>query len=184
MFREQREDTVFLALATLLVAGTVLLFSLIRSDGDSTSSAAATPTTPPAELTAPRIPPVAAASAGDGRIATIYECRSAGQSIYSDRRCGPDAAARPVGRPNRMDPQDTSILSVPLRNAQPTLQRAPDDSSAAADTASGCRTLEEAKDSINARMRAGYSGPEGEWLRERLRSIDAQYHSLRCRHFH
>jgi hypothetical protein len=121
----------------------------------------------------------------DGRIATVFECRVNGQHIYSDQRCGSTADERVIHAPNRMDAQDTSILSTPDaviarsrsegRNAQ---------ARAANLVQSECAGIEQEKDSINARMRQGYSSFQGEGFRDRLRFLGARYYDLRCRHFH
>jgi len=125
------------------------------------------------------------ARTGDARIATVFECRVRDQRIYSDQRCGPEADERPIQAPNRMDSQDTSILSSPdvvlerLRSErgiteEPVLNSA----------RSECDRIEQEKNSINARMREGYGSPEGERLRDRLRVLGDRYYDLRCRHFH
>jgi hypothetical protein len=83
-----------------------------------------------------------------------------------------------------MDPQDTRILgqriSAPEADQRPDLGYA----QAFAITASQCSDIERARDAINARMREGYSGAEGEFLRERLRKLSDEYYGLHCRHFH
>lgn len=50
-------------------------------------------------------------------------------------------------------------------------------------TQSECRSIEEQKNSIDARMRVGYTSLEGERFRDRLRGLAARYYELRCRHF-
>jgi len=121
----------------------------------------------------------------DTRIATVFECRANGQRIYSDRRCGPNADEHPILAPNRMDAQDTNILSSPdevLARSQSERTNAREPVFDAA--RSECGSIEQQKNSINARMREGYTSPEGEWYRERLRALDTRYYELRCRHFH
>jgi len=49
---------------------------------------------------------------------------------------------------------------------------------------SECSDLEQERDSINARMRAGDASAEGGWFRKRLRIIAGRSHDLRCTHFH
>jgi hypothetical protein len=84
-----------------------------------------------------------------------------------------------------MDPQDTSILSssdAVLARSRSERTYAP---IRALDPAqSECSAIEQEKNSINARMRIGYTSPEGEWFRDRLRVLGDRYYELRCRHFH
>lgn len=120
----------------------------------------------------------------DPRIATVFECRVNGQRIYSDQRCGSSADERPIPAPNRMDAQDTSILSSP----DAVLARSRSERTNAKEpvvdaTQSECRRIEEQKNSIDARMREGYTSLEGERFRDRLRGLAARYYELRCRHF-
>jgi hypothetical protein len=121
----------------------------------------------------------------DARIATVFECRLSGQRIYSDQRCGSKADERPIQVPNRMDAQDTSILSSPdAVLARSRSERANTEELVVDPARPECDSIEQQKNSINARMREGYRSPEGERLRDRLRVLDARYYDLRCRHFH
>jgi hypothetical protein len=125
------------------------------------------------------------ARTGDARIATVFECRVRDQRIYSDQRCGPEADERPIQAPNRMDSQDTSILSSPdvvLERLRP--ERGITEEPVLNSARSECDRIEQEKNSINARMREGYGSPEGERLRDRLRVLGDRYYDLRCRHFH
>jgi hypothetical protein len=121
----------------------------------------------------------------DGRIATVFECRVNGQHIYSDQRCGSAADERVIHAPNRMDAQDTSILSTPdAVIARSRSERSNAKAPGASLVQSECASIEEEKNSINARMRHGYTSSEGEGFRDRLRFLGARYYDLRCRHFH
>jgi hypothetical protein len=130
-------------------------------------------------------PQASPARPADARIATVFECRVRGQHIYSDQRCGPKADERPIQAPNRMDSQDTSILSSPdvvlerLRSERANTEEPVVDSAR-----SECDRIEQEKNWINARMREGYGSPEGERLRDRLRVLGDRYYDLHCRHFH
>jgi hypothetical protein len=118
------------------------------------------------------------------RIATVFECRINGQRIYSDQRCGSNADERPILAPNRMDAQDTGILSSPDDVIARSRSERTNASEPVFDASrSECSSIDEKKDSINARMREGYTSPEGEWFRDRLRVLGARYYELRCRHF-
>jgi hypothetical protein len=123
--------------------------------------------------------------AADARTATVFECRVNGQRIYSDQRCGSMSEEHPIQAPNRMDAQDTGILSSPeeilarsrserWHAQEPVVDAGSDD----------CTRIEDEKNSIDARMRKGYMASEGEFLRDRLRVLSARYYDLRCRHIH
>jgi hypothetical protein len=121
----------------------------------------------------------------DARIATVFECRVRGQRIYSDQRCGPEADERPIQAPNRMDSQDTSILSSPdVVLERSRSERGSTEEPVVNSARSECDRIEQEKNSINARMREGYGSPEGERLRDRLRLLGDRYYDLHCRHFH
>jgi hypothetical protein len=130
-------------------------------------------------------PQASPARPADARIATVFECRVSGQRIYSDHRCGSKADERPIQAPNRMDAQDTSILSSPdAVLARSRSERANTQEPVVDSARSECDWIEQQKNLINARMREGYGSPEGERLRDRLRVLGARYYDLRCRHFH
>lgn len=113
-------------------------------------------------------------------IASVYECRTQGQRVFSDASCGSDAAVRSIQAPSRMDPQDTSILAQPV--AEPArFNRTPAGSPGGNRTL--CMQIETERDAINARMRGGYGAGEGEVLRERLRNLSDLWYEERCRHF-
>jgi hypothetical protein len=121
----------------------------------------------------------------DGRIATVFECRVNGQHIYSDQRCGSTADERVIHAPNRMAAQDTSILSTPdAVIARSRSEGGNPETPGASLVQSECAGIEQEKDSINARMRQGYTSFQGEGFRDRLRFLGARYYDRRCRHFH
>jgi hypothetical protein len=170
------------------VVGALHAFGGSSPSSNSTSSpqtASSAPFPAQAEIAAPRLSLHASAEGpADARIATVFECRVNGQRIYSDQRCGSNANERPILAPNRMDAQDTSILSSPdavlaRSRSERTNAREPVFDAARSE----CGNIEQQKNSINARMREGYTSPEGEWFRDRLRVLDARYYELRCRHF-
>ena len=133
----------------------------------------------------PRPPEQVRPERSDLPISTVFECMKDGQRIFSDRRCGPSVEVRVIGPSNRMDRQDTSILSTPEAVLARSQYERQDAEMLASDTHQAeCQALEQEKDSINARMRSGYTSPQGEWFRERLRTIGDRYYNLRCRHFH
>jgi hypothetical protein len=84
-----------------------------------------------------------------------------------------------------MDAQDTSILSAPEAVLERSRYERQYTEVPASDTHQWeCQSLEQEKDSIDARMGSGYTSTQGEWFRERLRAIATRYYDLRCRHFH
>jgi len=118
-------------------------------------------------------------AARNDTIATVYECDSAGQRTFSDRRCAPNARERSIEAPSRMDPLDTSTLGEPvIVDSQPFMSRG----DAVVDNATECAAIQADIDAIDARMREGYGSAEGEYLRARRRSLSDRYYELRCHH--
>jgi hypothetical protein len=170
------------------VVGALHAFGGSSPSSNSTSSpqtVISAPLLAQVESDAPRLPSHANPEApADARIATVFECRVNGQRIYSDQRCGSNADEHPILGPNRMDAQNTNILSSPAE----VLARSRSERTNAREpvfdaTRSECGSIEQQKKSINARMREGYTSSEGEWFRDRLRALDTRYYELRCRHF-
>jgi hypothetical protein len=185
-----RERWFWIITSALVVAIVAALHTFGASGLNSikTSTQAATSAPLPAEdaIDVPRpFPQPSPARPADARIATVFECRVSGQRIYSDQRCGSKADERPIQAPNRMDAQDTSILSSPdAVLARSRSERANTEEPVVDSARSECDSIEQQKNSINARMREGYGSPEGERLRDLLRVLGARYYDLRCRHFH
>lgn len=125
-----------------------------------------------------RIAPPSATTAPDNTIATVYECDSAGQRTFSDRRCAPNAHERAIEAPSRMDPVDMVSDPVTVEYQQPVISGG----EAVVDNASRCAQIQAEIDLIDARMRQGYSSAEGEYLRGRRRDLSNRYYDLRCRH--
>lgn len=131
----------------------------------------------PQDFTEHAAPPAASPA---GVIASVYECRTRGQRVFSDASCGSGAEVRTIKAPSRMDPQDTSILAEPV--FEPVrFNGAPADRPG--DNRTLCVQIETERDAINAHMRAGYGAGEGEVLRERLRNLSSLWYEARCRHF-
>lgn len=110
-------------------------------------------------------------------IAVVYECVTDGHRILSDRPCGPAAEIRRVTAPNRMDAQDTRNLYRSNRGASGSYRRS---STRDKLDSAECVSIEERIDAINARMRRGYTGQQGEWYRERLRELSEARHEAKC----
>lgn len=115
----------------------------------------------------------------------VYECEREGTRVFSDRPCGADARPRRVEvasgavRGDSAAPDlQPSTAAVRSRGAAET---GPQRSVAARRKATpDCHALQQNIDSIDARMRLGYRGKEGEKLHARRRAATEQYRELRC----
>lgn len=115
-------------------------------------------------------------------IARVFECDQAGQRVLSDQPCGARAAVRDIAAPNRMQPQNTSVLyDPPPRSIQVQRMRAAGQRPLASTRNSGrCAAIDREKERINARMRRPYGRWEGEHYRDRLRQLSEERWNLRC----
>jgi hypothetical protein len=121
-----------------------------------------------------------------GVIASVYECNGPEGRVLSDQRCAENAQVREVLAPNVMQSERSSdqrrtavraesrVAKVTRSGAAPSARR--DDST--------CDWIEEEIDAINARMRRAYKNQEGEDFRERLRKLEDQRWTARCRLSH
>jgi hypothetical protein len=116
-------------------------------------------------------------------IATVFECNSADQRVFSDRPCSEHAQVREVIAPNGMH----ATRAVPSRSAiDRSVPEQPGPGAGGAgpiaySKESVCASIDDQIDRINARMRQPYTAPEGEWYRERLRSLDNERWDAKCR---
>jgi hypothetical protein len=116
---------------------------------------------------------------GRNSIARVFECERDGQRVYSDQRCGSDAAVREIDAPNRMDAQDTSGLYDPV--VEPPRSHTGSSSESASSAAIKlCESIDQQIDLINARMRQGYGSWQGERFRNRLRELSRQRYEAKC----
>jgi len=169
--------------AAAVVAG---MLALTHASVEVAPQVAAGPSVPAAE-TSPQKTEVAPTrsftpphpAARNDTIATVYECDSAGQRIFSDQRCAPNALERAIEAPSRMDSLDTNTLSEPITVDSQPLTSGGD---VVVDNATECAAIQADIDAIDARMREGYGSPEGEYLRARRRSLRDRYYDLRCHH--
>lgn len=178
-------------MASIGAAGAVVLGIrlLAHSSVDVTAQVAPAPSVAAADTSTQRtqVTPTttfaasrAAATTLNDTIATVYECDSAGQRTFSDRRCAPNARERSIEAPSRMDPQDTRILSGPVI-VEYSRQFAPG-GEGMVDNTSECAAVQAEIDAIDAHMREGYGSAEGEHLRARRRNLRDRYYDLRCHH--
>ena len=118
---------------------------------------------------------------------TIYRCSIGGVTTFSDRPCGgsmvvhslDSAVGREaaVGGASAGNPRHT----VPARELQATRGKAVKRSSNGKDAhALECARLDALLGRLRARMRAGYSGTEGERLRELYRTQRGRRRELSC----
>lgn len=106
--------------------------------------------------------------------------------VFSDRRCGDGAGVRVIRMPN-------SMVATPVyydrgggespAEATPQIQSKMSQTTSVSE-GGACRQIELEIKQIEARMREGYSIPEGEVLKDRRNTLSSEYHELRCKHFH
>jgi hypothetical protein len=116
----------------------------------------------------------------------VYECLVNGQRVVSDHPCGADAQARTlvVDQP---DPRDVVRQRQRTGAAQ---ARSPPRSSVASQVTqvapvassneAACEAIDQAIANLNARMRAGYTSAEGEWLRAEWHDLQKRREALNC----
>ena len=121
-----------------------------------------------------------------GRAQTIYRCRIAGVSTFSDHPCGDtieqyDAG---IGRLSILDSPP-----VPARTGERVAKRAPPSAGTATKASEGatqaaktaaCQRSQQSLRKIRAQMRTGYSAKQGERLRTRKKNLEEQRHTLGC----
>jgi hypothetical protein len=114
--------------------------------------------------------------------AEVYECRVNGQRIFSDQPCAADAAKREVTAANTMSAHEASIgyRSSAAQKTERKLPRKSDVDDVGEKRLARCTKLSNDKQTINSKLRAGYSNAQGERLHDRLRKVDNDYYELRC----
>jgi hypothetical protein len=141
-------------------------------------------------------PPVTAQrpQAGNQSYVGVYECLVNGQRVVSDHPCGADAQVRTlvVDRP---DPRDVARqqqrtwaaqagsgpaprVAAPARSAAPS--QVPQVAPVASPNEAACEAIDQAIANLNARMRAGYTSAQGEWLRAEWHDLQKRREELRC----
>lgn len=139
---------------------------------------------------APPVPVERAATDGARQSAVnVYECVANGQRVLSDQPCGPEARARTVVI-DQPDPQEVlrqqqrtwaARQGSGPRTDGPVVRSAPASSAPALAANEGiCRAIDEAIANLNARMRAGYTSAEGEWLRAEWHDLQKRREALDC----
>jgi hypothetical protein len=123
---------------------------------------------------------------GRDRYVGVYECVVNGQRVVSDRPCAADAQTRTlvVEQP---DPREVARLREQQRQAQPSTEPAYSAPSASTGRAgsgpnsqSACAAVDRQIEALNARMRQGYSAPQGERYREQWHALKQRRYDLGC----
>lgn len=118
-------------------------------------------------------------AAGSRQTSTqVYQCAANGERIFSDHPCGADAVLREIAAPNRMASQE---VRGPMKHSA-TRSGAHEDpvETDQEKRIRHCKKLRADRDRLDARLRAGYSGKEGERLRDRLRQLQSDYYESHC----
>ena len=137
------------------------------------------------------LPPRAAQSlrSGTQSYVGVYECMVNGQRVVSDHPCGADAQARTlvVDRPDPRDVARQQQRTWAAQAGSPPQVKPPARSSVRSPVVTeslpnqtACHAIDQAIADLNARMRAGYTSQEGEWLRARWHDLQKQREALDC----
>ena len=168
--------------AELVVATALLVISYFSSSSASAENKARVMTTSSSSSASSN----ASATNRDSStqsIAHVYQCTLDGQRAFGDQPCGTDSTARDIDAPNRMDTSGLGEAAHTERAAAARVSRRVDRDAASdsnGEKKKRCVKIGNDKERIMARMRTGYSGKEGERLRERLRKLDSDDFELRC----
>jgi hypothetical protein len=117
-------------------------------------------------------------------IRSVFQCRQGTVTVFSDHQCGTDAEVRSIRAPNsmaaqRIDAEQATALQ-PTLVAPERLTHNPTTRDNMNDEA--CREIQREIDSIDGRMRDGYSSGEGEILRTRRDRLTSERYDRRCTH--
>jgi hypothetical protein len=121
-------------------------------------------------------PPSPPATGHGGR--AIFVCRDTHGPVFSDRPCGAVienreiALAAPSGTAPSTSPRPTTAKPLPRKVA--TRQRPLENGDR------GCERLRSRLDTLDDRMRAGYSSRESERLWQQWRELKTEIHRRRC----
>jgi hypothetical protein len=117
----------------------------------------------------------------------VYSCREPGLVTFSDRPCGPLPEIRElrVRQPAASAAAAAPQLGIAAKDSQTTSRKATGSGNAGPDAAveervTACQKLQAALDSLDSRMRTGYSAREAGRLWERWREAKARLHDANC----
>lgn len=108
----------------------------------------------------------------------LYECLTGGARIYSQQPCGANAKLREIDT-SQMNTFQTKVYSVPNITESVAVsgpREIPDGSL----DGSRCADIELAISQVEARLRHGYSVPEGNYLRAKLHELYDESYELKC----
>ena len=139
---------------------------------------------PPSASPQMQEPPSYAPSTARSGLGTIYRCRQAGQTVYSDVPCGGAASTVVDVQPSSgFQPPPRSYQSSAPRPAQrpevtPTVN--PPEASAAAPQAMECAAIDQQIAAIDAEARQPLSIPHQDYLRKQRAALVDQRYALKC----
>lgn len=125
-------------------------------------------------------PDMSAVIAPDQRPQRVYECMLEGVRTFSDLPCGPGAGLREVKMTLTVI-DAIPVIGTPLRAAPAPRSARPPKEPAPPRPDNRCPQLFLDKRNLDARMRAGYRGAEGERLRAEHHRITNELYRLRCK---
>jgi hypothetical protein len=115
------------------------------------------------------------------RSRAVFVCHALGHVIYSDRPCGPIAQQQVVKTSPPSAGQVASTAKAPPPAAtRPQLEPSPRPQAARDAPSNRCSKLREQLDTLNDRMRAGYSAREAARLWNRWRDLQSEIYAARC----
>jgi hypothetical protein len=112
---------------------------------------------------------------------SVFVCHAFGHVIYSDRPCGPMAQRQVVktASPSAGEAASTAKDS-PAAATRPKAEPSPNQEAARAAPSSRCSKLREQLETLDDRMRAGYSAREAARLWNRWRDVNSEIYAARC----
>jgi hypothetical protein len=133
----------------------------------------------------PEASPMEPDTVGRMRVARrdIFVCRERTVTVYSDRPCGELALKRELVLriPEVPAGKAPSTEAAPAKAATlPRVEAAAESRDARADTRARCRQLNDAIETVNERMRAGYSAREAPRLWQRWRDAHDRLREADC----
>lgn len=115
------------------------------------------------------------------RSRTVFVCHTLGHVIFADRPCGPLAQRQAVkiSSPSAGQAASTNVAPPPAAT-RPMIEPAPSQEATHAAPPSRCSKLREQLETLDDRMRSGYSAREAARLWTRWRDLHSEIYSARC----
>jgi hypothetical protein len=115
------------------------------------------------------------------RSRAVFVCHALGHVIFSDRPCGPMAQQQFVKTSPPSAGQAASTAKAPPAAAtRPRLEPSPRQEATRAAPSNRCTKLREQLESLDDRMRTGYSAREAARLWNRWRDLKSEIYAARC----